>query len=281
MALAMMGRVETVRNWFERKGLQESEKLALVIFTCVIILWGVRLVAKAVRKAVGREHVLKAEAERRAKTLGSVLENTARILVLAFFVLTTLQEFGVNISPLIAGAGIAGVAVGFGAQSLVKDVIAGFFLLMENQYGVGDIIAVDDRRAGTVERMTLRITQIRDSEGRAHYVPNGSINQVVVLSKDYARALVDIEIQGDQDPDRAMEILGELGQGLLTDRPEQVLEATDVKGVEAINASGILIRTLTKTAPGAQWDVAREYRRRALLRLREAGIALATPVGSR
>jgi small conductance mechanosensitive channel len=217
------------------------------------------------------------DAERRAETLGSVLTNTARVIVVAFFLLMTLQEFGVNIGPLVAGAGVAGVALGFGAQSLVKDVISGFFLLMENQFGVGDIISVDDKHTGTVERMTLRITQLRDAEGRAHYIPNGSILRVVVLSKDFARALVDVEVGYDTDPDQAFEVLREAGRKLHEDRPDLVLEAMDVKGIETLGPSGFIIRTLTKTAPGAQWEVARELRRRILLAFRAAGIEIPFP----
>jgi small conductance mechanosensitive channel len=186
----------------------------------------------------------------------------------------TLQEFGVSIGPLVAGAGVAGVALGFGAQSLVKDVISGFFLLMENQFGVGDIISVDENHVGTVERMTLRITQLRDAEGRAHFIPNGSITRVVVLSKDFARALVDVEVDLATDPDRAFEVLAEVGRKLHQDRQNQVLEALEVKGIETLGPNGFIIRTLTKTAPGAQWEVARELRRRILLAFREAGIEI-------
>jgi small conductance mechanosensitive channel len=203
-----------------------------------------------------------------------VLTNAARVVVVAFFLMMTLQEFGVSIGPLVAGAGVAGVALGFGAQSLVKDVISGFFLLMENQFGVGDIISVDENHVGTVERMTLRITQLRDAEGRAHFIPNGSITRVVVLSKDFARALVDVEVDLATDPDRAFEVLKEVGRQLHQDRQNQVLEALDVKGIETLGPNGFIIRTLTKTAPGAQWDVARELRRRILLAFREAGIQI-------
>jgi len=172
---------------------------------------------------------------------------------------------------------VAGVALGFGAQTLVKDVIAGFFLLLENQFGVGDIIDVDNKHSGTVERMTLRITQIRDLEGRAHYLPNGTITQVVVLSKDYARALVDVEVNNDQDVDQVMELLRTLGQELLKDRPDAVLEPTEVRGIETMNATGCTIRTLTKTAPGLQWEIARELRRRIIIRFKEQGIAMPLP----
>jgi small conductance mechanosensitive channel len=257
---------------------EKAQKLLLVFLTCLALLYAVSLVVKAVRRAVddGNEGVT-SDAERRAETLGSVLTNTARVAVVAFFLLMTLQESGVNIGPLVAGAGIAGVALGFGAQSLVKDVISGFFLLLENQFGVGDIVNVDDKHIGTVERMTLRVTQLRDSEGRAHFVPNGSIVRVVVLSKDFARALVDVEVGYGTDPDRAFEALRELGEKLHMDRPGQVLEALEVKGIETLGASGFIIRTLTKTAPGAQWEVARELRRRILLAFRQASIEIPYP----
>ncbi len=257
---------------------EKAEKLGLVLITCVALLWGVSLVVRAVRRAVddGNDAVT-TDAERRAETLGSVLTNAARVLVVVFFLMMTLQEFGVNIGPLVAGAGVAGLALGFGAQSLVKDVINGFFLLMENQFGVGDIINVDDKNSGTVERMTLRITQLRDPEGRAHFIPNGSILRVVVLSKDFARALVEVEVGYGTDPDRVFQVLRETGLELHKDRPDQVLEPTEVKGIDTLTQTGFVIRTLTKAAPGAQWDVARELRRRILIAFREAGIEIPYP----
>ena len=271
----MIAAIMTLQTFAIQGIWERAQKLGLVLITCLALLWGVSLVVRAVRRAVddGNDEVT-SEAERRAETLGSVLTNAARVVVVAFFLMMTLQEFGVSIGPLVAGAGVAGVALGFGAQSLVKDVISGFFLLMENQFGVGDIISVDENHVGTVERMTLRITQLRDAEGRAHFIPNGSITRVVVLSKDFARALVDVEVDLATDPDRAFEVLKEVGRQLHQDRQNQVLEALDVKGSETLGPNGFIIRTLTKTAPGAQWDVARELRRRILLAFREAGIQI-------
>lgn len=265
--------------WLEHAGWAKIQRLSLVVITCIVILWAVNLVVRAVRRAVDDGHDdVTTEAERRADTLGAVLKNTARVVVTMFFLLMTLQEFGVNIGPLVAGAGIAGVALGFGAQSLVKDVIAGFFLLMENQFGVGDIISVDDgKHQGTVERMTLRVTQLRDTEGRAHYLPNGSITKVVVLSKEFARALVDVEVGYDVDLDRVFALLREVGSGLSKDWPELVLEPLDVKGVEAFGKDGCIVRTLTKTSPGKQWDVQRELRRRIIQRFRAEGISSPIP----
>jgi small conductance mechanosensitive channel len=278
MGFAIGSRWDALATWMEATGWGRLQKLGVVLITCFVILWAVNIVAKAVRKAVddGNEGVT-TDAERRAATLGSVLKNAARVLVGLFFVLVTLQEFGVNIQPLLAGSAVAGVALGFGAQALVKDFLAGFFLLMENQFGVGDIIDVDNKHSGTVERMTLRVTQIRDMEGRAHYLPNGTISQVVVLSKDFARALVDVEINNDQDIDHVMALLKTLGEELMKDRPDAVLEVTEVRGVETMNATGCTIRTLTKTGPGLQWEIAREFRRRILLRFKQDGIGMPLP----
>lgn len=262
-------------GWVDRTGWSRLGRLLLVAIACFALLGAVKLITRAVRRAVDAGHDgVTSEAERRARTLGAVLMNAARVLLVAFFLLMTLQEFGVNIGPLLAGAGVAGVALGFGSQSLVKDVISGFFLLLENQFGVGDIINVDDRHVGTVERMTLRMTQLRDAEGRAHFVPNGSIVSAIVLSKNFARALVDVEVDLATDPDRAFEVLREVGLQLYEDRSDQVYESLEVKGIESLGPNGFLIRTLTKTAPGAQWDVARELRRRILLAFRAAGIQL-------
>lgn len=271
-------RFDHFMGWMDRVGWSRLEHLVMVGGACVAILWGVRLISHAVRKAVDDgDDSTTSDAERRAETLGSVLNNTARILAVVFFLLMTLQEFGVNIGPLVAGAGIAGVALGFGAQSLVKDVISGFFLLMENQFGVGDIISVDERHTGTVERMTLRVTQIRDSEGKAHFIPNGSVVRVVVLSKEFARALVDVGVGYDTDIDAAIELLARIGRELSEAWPDRVLEPTQVLGVEALGDSAVTLRTLTKTAPAKQWEVARELRRRILLAFREAGIDIPYP----
>ena len=214
----------------ERAG-QKLQRLFLVVVTCALILWAMRLVGKAVNRSLGA--ALKEgnpDAMRRAKTLGSVLENFARVAVVSFFIIETLQEFNVSVGPLIAGVGIMGAALGFGSQSIVKDVIGGFFLLVENQFGVGDIISVADKHIGTVERMTLRVTMLRDLEGQAHYIPNGAISEVVVLSKEFAKAMVDVEVSQDEDVVRIMDVLRELGVELAATM-DTVREPTEVLGI--------------------------------------------------
>lgn len=270
--------LQGLSRWLDASSWAKVYHLALVLLVGALFLWMVKLIGKAVRRAVDDgDDSTTSEAERRAETLSAVLNNASRVLVMVFLLLMALQEFGVNIAPLIAGAGIAGVALGFGAQSLVKDVISGFFLLMEDQFGVGDLISIDEKHVGTVERMTLRITQLRDVEGRAHYIPNGSINRVVVLSKEFSKALVDVEVGYDTDLDRIFALIGTIGVELRKASPELVLEPTDVRGVEAFGKDGCTIRTLTKSAPGKQFDVARLLRKRIIERFREEGIASPIP----
>ncbi len=278
MLFAILSRLEPLSKWLERTGWAKLQRLSLVVLTGALILLAVHLVARAVRHAVddGDDNTT-SEAERRAETLSAVLNNAARVLVLVFLGLMVLQEFGINIAPLVAGAGIAGVALGFGAQSLVKDVISGFFLLMEDQFGVGDLISIEEKHVGTVERMTLRITQLRDVEGRTHYIPNGSINRVIVLSKEYSKALVDVEVGYDADLDRIFALIDTIGVELRKAKPELVLEPTDVRGVEAFGKDGCTIRTLTKCAPGKQFEVARLLRKRIIENFREEGIASPIP----
>jgi small conductance mechanosensitive channel len=266
MILGFTQQLEALSTWFGQTGWVKVQKLGLVMVTCVVILWGMRLVGRAVRRSLGSALMEgNPDAMRRAKTLGAVLENIARVAVVSFFIIETLQEFNVNVGPLIAGGAIMGAALGFGAQSLVKDVIGGFFLLVENQFAVGDIISIGDKHVGTVERMTLRITMLRDLEGQAHYIPNGAITDVIVLSKEFAKAMVEVEVSRDEDVVRVMDVLRELGQELKAALPT-VLAPTDVLGITSLTPHSCVIRTLTTVAPGEQWAVARELRKRIVLR---------------
>jgi small conductance mechanosensitive channel len=277
MFLIFTDRLEAFTVWFDQTGWQKLQKLCLVMLTCVVILWAMRLVGRAVNRSLGS--ALKdgnPDAMRRAKTLGSVLENFARVVVIAFFIMETLQEFNVSVGPLIAGVGIMGAALGFGSQSIVKDVIGGFFLLVENQFGVGDIVSFGDKHMGTVERMTLRVTMLRDLEGQAHYIPNGTISEVVVMSKEFAKALVEVEVSQDEDVVRVMAVLRELGVELAAEL-DTVLEPTDVQGIVSMTPHSCMVRTLTKTAPGQQWAVAREYRKRIAIRFQKEGFSRPMP----
>lgn len=214
----------------------------------------------------------------RAQTISGVLRSVATGIVYLFAAIYTLDVLGVNLGPLIAGAGVAGVALGFGAQSLVRDFLAGTFILLEDQYGVGDVVDLGDA-VGTVEAVALRTTRLRDVNGTVWHVPNGEILRVGNKSQQWARALLDIVVAHGTDVDRALEILKEVADrvagepALATD----VLEEAEVWGVEALTPAGITLRLVIKTTPGSQWKVMRALRREIRAALDANGIEMAAP----
>ncbi len=184
----------------------------------------------------------------------------------------------INIGPILAGAGILGLAVSFGAQSLVKDVISGFFILFENQFAIGDVIEIAGK-SGLVEKMTLRVAVLRDGEGVMHVVPNSEIKVVSNKTRGWSRAVVDVGIGYDEDIDRALGIVRDEAAQLATDRvwSLQLDGAPEVVGVESLGDSSVVIRTLIRTQPGSQWTVAREFRRRIKNRFDRDGVEIPFP----
>jgi len=215
-------------------------------------------------------------AEQRAETLRQIIRSVAKSVLIIFVVLQVCSQLGYDTTSLIATVSIAGVAVGFGAQSLVKDVISGFFILLEDQYGVGDVIKVGEF-SGVVERMTLRATVLRNLEGRVHVIPNGNIQTVTVLTKEWARAVVDITISYRENLDTVFRVLNRIGDRLHEDWPDRVTENPTILGVEQLGLDGITIRCVTKTPPMKQWEVMREWRRRIKEEFERQGIELPLP----
>ncbi|GAA4992670.1 mechanosensitive ion channel family protein [Kineococcus glutinatus] len=199
----------------------------------------------------------------RAQTLGSVLKSVTTLVLAVLAVLTALDQVGLSIAPFLASAGIAGVALGFGAQSLVKDFLSGIFMLAEDQYGVGDVVDVGDA-SGTVEAVGLRVTRIRDVNGTVWYVRNGEILRVGNQSQGWARAVLDVSVAYGEDLGRVTELLERIGSRLRSeaDWSPIVLEEPEVWGVEQMAQDGLVVRMVVKTAPLEQWKVARELRRR-------------------
>jgi small conductance mechanosensitive channel len=221
---------------------------------------------------------LSLRAAARAETLGSVLRSVATFSIWVIAIVTILGELGINLGPLIAGAGVAGVALGFGAQSLVKDFLAGMFMLIEDQYGVGDIIDVGEA-TGTVEAVSLRTTKIRDVKGTMWHVPNGQIMRVGNMSQQWARALLDISVAYGSDIEVAQQVIKETADALWRDADwsSRILEEPDVWGVEALAADGVTIRLVVKTLPAAQFNVLRELRVRIKGALEAAGVEIPYP----
>lgn len=199
----------------------------------------------------------------RAQTLALVLRSIASVLIWTIAVTMILGELGVSLGPLIAGAGIAGVALGFGAQSLVKDFLSGIFMLVEDQYGVGDIIDAGEA-SGTVEEVSLRTTRLRDVNGTVWHIPNGAIERVGNMSQQWARALLDVEVAYGTDLDAAQAVIKEVADALWQDRAwrGKILEEPEVWGVERMGPEAIALRLVVKTRPAAQFPVMRELRRR-------------------
>lgn len=241
----------------------------------------VKLIARRIELTVddGDDAILSA-AEKRGHTIVQLVRSVGRSVLLIGVGLLSLNLF-VDIKPLLAGVGILSLAISFGAQSLVKDFIAGFFILVENQFVVGDVIQIGDK-SGTVERMTLRIVTLRDVRGAIHIIPNGSIAMVSNLTRGWSRAVVDVSVGYAGDLDRALAVVrDELARFQAEPGWAARFEGTsEVLGVEKLGDTGLTIRTLIRTAAGSQWEAAREFQRRLKNRLDAEGIEIPTLQGS-
>ena len=209
----------------------------------------------------------------RARTIAAVLRSLCSAVIFSFAVIYILGYLGLNLGPLLAGAGVAGVALGFGAQSLVKDFLSGTFMLIEDQFGVGDIIDAGEA-SGVVEALTLRTTRLRDPEGTVWHIPNGQIQRVGNKSQQWARAVLDIAISPSADVDAAQSVIRSAAEQTWADERfvAEVLDAPEVLGIEYLGPDGVAIRVIGKTRPGSQYTIGRALRERIAVALRDAGI---------
>jgi moderate conductance mechanosensitive channel len=214
----------------------------------------------------------------RVDSISAVVGSTTTVIVWTIAVIMALGEVGVNLAPLIAGAGIAGVALGFGAQSLVKDCIAGLFMLLEDQYGIGDVVDLDEAM-GTVEKVSLRTTVLRGVDGTVWYVPNGEVQRVGNKSQLWSMALIDVDVAYDCDLAAARRVIIECVEAICAsdEWADSVLDPPTLVGVEALGADGITIRVTVKTEPGKQWALQRAIREALKTALDGAGIEIPFP----
>ncbi|MDX1690439.1 MAG: mechanosensitive ion channel family protein [Acidimicrobiia bacterium] len=235
------------------------------------------LTALAMKKAA-RLATQMERSKQRSQALGTVLKSLSSAVIYGLAIVISLAEFGVSLGPLIAGAGIAGVALGFGAQSLVKDFLSGIFMLVEDQYGVGDIVDIGEA-SGVVEEITLRTTRLRDVKGTVWFVPNGEIRRVGNMSQQWARAVLDVEVAYDTNINKATRIIKEVADSVWQDQLETatILEEPQIWGVEAFGASSIAIRLVLKVEPGEQFATAREVRQRLKVAFDRHGIEIPFP----
>ncbi|OQX84525.1 MAG: hypothetical protein B6D63_04350 [Candidatus Latescibacteria bacterium 4484_7] len=264
----------SIVHWLLTSGLRIT---GIVVGSFIVIRIFRMIIAKSKAKLVSPGKV-SVERAKRTETLARIMETTVRVVVLIAALLMVLKEVGIEIGPLLAGAGILGLAVSFGAQNLVKDVIGGFFILLENNMNVGDVVQIAGV-AGLVESMGLRVTVLRDLEGRVHIVPNGEIKVVTNMTKGWSRAVIDVGVAYKEDVDNVIEVLERIGRDLKNDPDfsRMILEPMEVLGVESLGDSSVNIRVLFKTEPIQQWAVAREFRKRVKRVFDEEGIEIPFP----
>ncbi|MFC7342914.1 mechanosensitive ion channel family protein [Saccharopolyspora griseoalba] len=217
--------------------------------------------------------------EQRAKTIGAVLRSIASFLIFGVAFMMILSEFGINLGPILASAGVLGLAIGFGAQSLVQDFLSGLFMMVEDQFGVGDVVDVGDA-VGTVEAMTMRVTKIRDLDGNLWHVRNGEIMRVCNMNQDWANAVIEIPLDYSVDLPKAKDSM-EAALGEFAGDPEfqsQILEKPEVNGVVGIGNGAVTMRVIIKTKPGAQWAIGRAARAQLKQRFDQEGIKVANPL---
>ena len=267
-----------ILRWLSNEGLE----VVLLVLGAALLT---RVIGKIARMWTGRIDAKNADKElwsEESKHLHSLIQVLSYVAVAVLYVLFGIQillRFGVNLVALVAPATVLGAALGFGAQKVVQDFLAGFFVLAERQYGYGDIVELTTATgvaAGTIEDVTLRVTRLRTLDGEAVIVPNGQIVTAVNQSQDWARAIIDVPVPNNADMDKAHEVLAEVCRDIVDDDRvgEYVLDEPSVMGVQSIKLEQTIIRLLARTKPGMQWEVGRRMRAVILRRFRQEGIVL-------
>jgi len=252
-----------------------------VLVILVLMYLGVRLSGVAAGRIfafLGRRRQMDEEYKKRADTLSAVIGYLISATVLVVAALMILAELKIPIGPVLAATGVVGVAVGFGAQHLVQDIISGFFILLDDQIRVGDVVQVADK-GGLVERLNLRMVVLRDLSGNVHYVRNGKIDIVTNMTKDYSRYVFDIGIAYRENVDEVIEIIKQVDEELRSDPAfgPDILEPIEILGLDQFAESAIIIKARTKTKPIKQWGVAREFNRRLKRTFDEKDIEIPFP----
>jgi len=268
--------IQKISPWLFAHGV----KILAIVFIAYLIRCSISVfIEKLVRKFIVSDHFLNKEAEKkREDTLIRIFSASAGILVWVIVLLMVLQEIGFAIGPLLAAAGIAGVAFGFGGQYLIRDLISGLFIIMENQYRIGDVVCFDGT-CGLVEDISLRMTTLRDLDGVVHHVPHGEIKKVSNLSKHFARVNLNIGISYDSDLEQVISAVNKVGQELADDSAwrEFILKAPQFLRVDDFGDSAIIIKILGETKPMKQWDVTGELRKRIKIAFDKEGIEIPFP----
>lgn len=251
----------------------------IIIGTIILNKIVVGFIQKAVRIAVRPDGISSQEAEeKRENTLIQIFTTTARIGLIIVTSLMVLEEFGVEIAPILAAAGIVGLAFGFGGQYLIRDIISGLFIILENQYRIGDVVSFDNA-SGTVQEISLRKTTLRDLDGTVHHIPHGEIKKVSNLSKDFSRINLDIGVSYNTNLEQVIGIINQVGTALATDPAWQqsILLPPQFLRVNDFADSAIMLKILGETLPSKQWEVTGELRKRLKVAFDQEGIEIPFP----
>ncbi len=250
--------LQVVGQWFLHSGL----KIILILFLMLIALKVSKIISHRIF-SVFQKHRDDDEFKKRTDTLSSVLRYVLSIVIILLTFIMILGELGIEIGPILAAAGVVGVAVGFGAQSLVKDIISGFFILLEDQIRVGDVVQIGDK-GGLVEKINLRMTILRDLAGNVHYIRNGQIDIVTNMTKDYSRYVFDIGVAYREDVDEVIQLIKQIDDELRSDAEfkDDIIEPLEVLGLDSFGDSAVIIKARTTTKPIKQWRIGREFNRR-------------------
>jgi small conductance mechanosensitive channel len=254
---------------------------ALRIVLIIVLAWVAAMVLQRLVNSA-RQHIATrlggVDAVRRAETLGQVVRYLVVLVVSAIAVMLVLDQVGVSLAPILGAAGVVGLAIGFGAQSLVKDYFSGFFILFEDQIRTGDVVRIADI-GGLVEDVTLRHVRLRDYDGNVHFIPNGLISTVTNMSRGFANAVMDLGVAYREDVDEVFGVMRDVGRSMREDATfgPKILADLEIAGVERWDDSAVILRCRFKTAPLEQWSVKREFLRRAKRAFDDAGIEIPYP----
>lgn len=262
-----------LKTWFFATGL----KIVLIVIVTLIVMKVVRVISSRLSVLFLKKEQDE-ESKKRAHTLSSVIKNLLSVVILVIALMTIFGQLGIEIGPLLAAAGIVGLAIGFAGQSLVKDVINGFFILLWDQIRVGDVVQVAGR-GGLVEKINLKMTVLRDLAGSVHFIPNGTIDVVTNMTKDYSHYVFEIGVAYREDVDEVMEVIKEVDKEVRKDPEykEHILEPLEIFGLDKFDDSAIVIKARIKTKPGKQWRVGREFNRRLKKKFDEKDIEIPFP----
>lgn len=261
-------------SWLTQMALRPGLRVAGILLGAYVLIRLLKAVTQRLVKLAGSDSRTALLREQQTRTLAGILYSAGAAVLVTLAVLLVLPELGINVTPIAAAAGLASLALGFGAQNLVRDLINGFFIVFEDQYGVGDVIRVGET-TGRVEHLTLRRTVLRDFRGALVTIPNGEVRQVANVSRDWSQALVDVTVAPDAELAGVTAALEQASNEMRSDAAwtAVILEGPRLLGVESLGPGGTVLRVLARTAPTRQEDVAREFRRRVKLALDDRGIA--------